>query len=100
MDPQPYPFFIDEKQNKVEPDRTKDRITGIGDSDTGFQWLVGSSLWNVEKEEDLLSFMEPFEFPDLDQLKASLSKSKVYTKKHIDELVAGFKTLPEYQDNS
>ncbi len=46
------------------------------------------------KEIDKLSFMEDFEFPPLDKLRKLLLKS--HPKKEVEEIIAGLKTLPEY----
>lgn len=50
-----------------------------------------------QSEEDLLSFMESFDFPDLAQLKISLKNSGLYTQEQINEIISGLATLPEYR---
>ena len=50
------------------------------------------------QKEDMLSFMETFNFPSLSTLRSSLKASGQYTKEQIDEIVAGLRDLPEYRD--
>lgn len=50
------------------------------------------------QKEDMLSFMETFNFPSLSNLRSSLKASGQYTKEQLDEIVAGLKDLPEYRD--
>lgn len=50
------------------------------------------------QQEDMLAFMDNFNFPSLYKLKKSLKASGQYTKKQIDEIIAGLSTLPEYNE--
>lgn len=47
-------------------------------------------------KDDSISFMDTFVFPDLEKVKTSLEKSK-YSKKEINEIVTGLKTLIEHK---
>lgn len=58
------------------------------------EWV--KSIVSRTTTEDKLSFMETFDFPDLNQLKISLIDSGSYTSKQVDEILAGLSTLPEY----
>lgn len=60
--------------------------------------IEGKIEWRNLFEEDLLSFMDSFDFPDLEELKQSLTKSGEYEPKQIEEIIVGLKTLPEYRD--
>lgn len=60
--------------------------------------VVWKSFIEEEQSEDILSFMENFDFPNLDDLKTSLIESGKYKKSEVEEIVAGLKTLPEYRD--
>lgn len=54
---------------------------------------------NEEKqEEDLLFFMETFDFPNLQELRQSLTDSGEYKPEQVEEIISGLKTLPEYRD--
>lgn len=59
--------------------------------------IVWRNLEEEKAEEDLLSFMESFDFPDLVQLKISLKDSGLYTREQINEIISGLATLPEYR---
>ena len=52
-----------------------------------------------EEQEDLLSFMEKFDFPKLSELKTSLINSGHYTSEQVKEIIAGLSTLPEYNED-
>lgn len=56
------------------------------------------NLYEGREELDMFSFMGNFDFPDLEELKNSLTKSGKYKKLEIEEIIAGLKTLPEYRD--
>ena len=60
--------------------------------------VVWKDFNEESQEEDMLTFMETFNFPSLSSLRSSLKASGQYTKKQIDEIVAGLKDLPEYRD--
>lgn len=51
----------------------------------------------IDENIDNLSFMESFDFPELIQLKVSLDNCGNYTRKQVDEIIAGLSTLPEYR---
>ena len=53
---------------------------------------------NLIPEVDELAFMTTFTFPKLDELKASLKASGVYSNEQLDRIIAGLETLPEYRD--
>lgn len=46
--------------------------------------------------EEVLSFMETFSFPNLKNIKASLKKAN-YSTEEVTEIISGLKTLPEYK---
>lgn len=56
------------------------------------------NLDGERQEEDLLFFMETFDFPDLQELRQSLTDSGEYKPEQIEEIISGLKTLPEYRD--
>lgn len=56
------------------------------------------NLFEETNEEDLLSFMGSFDFPDLDNLKTTLIQTGKYKKIEVEEIIKGLKTLPEYRD--
>lgn len=58
------------------------------------------TIWtSLTEEQDVLSFMEPFDFPNLEELKLSLAQSGHYTEKQIEEIIAGISTLPHYNED-
>lgn len=56
------------------------------------------NLDDARQEEDLLAFMETFDFPDLQELRQSLANSGEYKPEQVEEIISGLKTLPEYRD--
>lgn len=60
--------------------------------------IVWKDFSEEPQEEDMLAFMETFNFPSLSTVRRSLKASGRYTKEQIDEIVAGLKDLPEYRD--
>lgn len=60
--------------------------------------IVKTLVYTKQKtdEQDVFSFMKNFNFPDLKVIKKSLTKSKQYSQKQINEILSGLKTLPEY----
>lgn len=54
-----------------------------------------STIISVD-QTDHLSFMESFDFPELNELKTSLTNSGHYAPKQVDEIIEGLSTLPEY----
>ena len=56
-------------------------------------------VWkNLMTEVDELAFMTTFTFPKLDELRASLKASGVYSDEQLDRIMSGLETLPEYRD--
>lgn len=51
---------------------------------------------SILKEVGMLSFMDTFTYPDLSNIQSSLTQSGEYTPEQIEEILAGLKTLPEY----
>jgi len=68
------------------------------DSMKDIENIVTASTQDISKlgAEDTLSFMDTFNFPGLDSIKLSLTKSGQYTLEQIEEILSGLKTLPEY----
>ncbi len=56
-----------------------------------------SGLFEIA-QEDLLSSMERFDYPDLKELKKSLLKDGIYPLETINEIISGLATLPGYRD--
>lgn len=56
------------------------------------------NLDGERQEEDLLFFMETFDFPNLQELRQSLTDSGEYKPEQVEEIISGLKTLPEYRD--
>lgn len=56
------------------------------------------NLNGERQEEDLLFFMETFDFPNLQDLRQSLIDSGEYKPEQVEEIISGLKTLPEYRD--
>lgn len=52
----------------------------------------------IDDNVDYLSFMESFDFPQLNKLKSSLVSSGEYTQEQVEEIIAGLSTLPEYHN--
>ena len=65
----------------------------------GLGRIMGTFIdWVKPEEPDNLSFMESFDFPDLEELRTSLTESHQYTTEQVQEIVSGLATLAEYRD--
>ena len=82
--PYPYTSSVSEREISVE-EVEKNRI----------EWR---NLADERQEEDLLAFMETFDFPPLEDLRQSLTDSGEYKPEQVEEIISGLKTLPEYRD--
>lgn len=85
------PTYIDYQIYKKYKRDSQDAL--VKEVDSKVEWRN----FEEEKKENLLYFMESFDFPDLEELKTSLVKSGEYKKSEIEEIIAGLKTLPEYK---
>ena len=93
--------------NNLQPHSAGVNYSGmrIVSKNLSYEWfkdIPNNVIWKdfseESQEEDMLAFMEPFNFPNLSKLKDSLKASGQYTKKQIDEIIAGLSTLPEYNE--
>lgn len=95
--------------NNLQPHLTYENYSGMNrtsknllDEDLAKKIKLNNVVWKDFSEEpqgeDMLAFMETFNFPKLSILRKSLKASGHYTKKQIDEIVVGLKDLPEYRD--
>lgn len=80
----PYPYTKQVSEREVGKE-VKNRV----------EW---KNLAEERQEEDLLFFMETFDFPNLQDLKQSLIDSGEYKPEQVEEIILGLKTLPEYRD--
>lgn len=64
--------------------------------DNRFEYTI-RPIWIDPVEENVLSFMDTFQFPPLEELRKSLEATNIYSKEEIDEEIKALSELPEYK---